>query len=534
MNIWGMLLIPVSLAVTAMSFDCASHIPDGRLITVPLGSSLTLNCSCTCEGHPVRVTWYFIANISEEVEVCTVNNELPMKNMWCNYILKNVQLKDSGCYYCKVTVDIPSLRHIFCNGTKVVVPDSFGINDVLQSKIFLITSGTTGFILIVIIVVICVVQRRRRRQNVTAMSSNCTLKIHDEPPKRITVPLGSSLTLNCSVICECSTLCLHIRVAWYFTANGSEKAASVFNKSFEEKMWCNYTLTNIQHKDSGRYHCRVRMDVPTLSQTCSNGTEVVVDMRCPIYTNTRPVPLARRKQSGKPGTQVAAGAPPEGGFLWKPPLTAMSSNCTLKIHDEPPKRITVPLGSSLTLNCSVICECSTLCQLKVTWYFTSAGQEKTASVFNKSSEEKMWRSYTLTNIQHKDSGRYHCRVIMDVPTLRQTSSNGREVVVVAEDVFDQSMLFLILSATAVFIVIVLIVLICGLQRKRQRQRGICHSFNLSQIQTWFANLQTFLTVTVSKTTLSQADIQRTQSDEHSSLSPSNSSAPTTTQCVPGL
>ncbi|CAL8308988.1 unnamed protein product [Lota lota] len=168
MKVWEMFLIPVSLAVSVMSLNCILNEQAGRK-EVFLGSSLALTCSVQCEGCQVRVAWEFSPNGSEikynisakgfrYYKGCSEENNL------LNYTLTNVQHKDSGWYYCKVTVEKPTLLQQSSNGTEVVVvPQPPGKQDWLQSNKFII-SGTSGLILIMLIVMICVVHRRRRRQ----------------------------------------------------------------------------------------------------------------------------------------------------------------------------------------------------------------------------------------------------------------------------------------------------------------------------------------------------------------------------------
>ncbi|CAL8236905.1 unnamed protein product, partial [Arctogadus glacialis] len=107
MIVWELFLIPISMAVTAMSSTCAPQILDEPpdKITVHPGSSLTLNCSGSCQGLPVRLSWHF-SNVSERDGgrgAFTCLNESSEEKTWCNYTLRNV--KDSGWYYCKVTFD---------------------------------------------------------------------------------------------------------------------------------------------------------------------------------------------------------------------------------------------------------------------------------------------------------------------------------------------------------------------------------------------------------------------------------------------
>ena len=110
---------------------------------------------------------------------------------------------------------------------------------------------------------------------VTAMASNCTLQFLDEPPGHIRVRPGSSLTLYCS-----SSTCPGAagRMAWYFSGSEgavSKKTLTGIHESSEDKIWCNYTIGNVQVNDSGRYLCKLTQDRPVLRQQ-ERETRVVV------------------------------------------------------------------------------------------------------------------------------------------------------------------------------------------------------------------------------------------------------------------
>ncbi|XP_059922635.1 uncharacterized protein LOC132468833 isoform X1 [Gadus macrocephalus] len=197
MIVWEMFLIPVSLAVTAMSSNCTPQILDEPPGPVLRGSSLTLICSGTCQGgtksNRVMLNWRFSANDSkrsDEERNFTCNNRPPEEKMWCNYTITNVQDKDSGWYYCVVTFVKPILRKIYSNGTLIVVAGNEmevtaksgtktpGFIDVIGNKTFLIVSGVSALLLIVLVVMICVVQRRRRRHQ----EMTCPIYGNTRPP----------------------------------------------------------------------------------------------------------------------------------------------------------------------------------------------------------------------------------------------------------------------------------------------------------------------------------------------------------------
>ncbi|CAL8268230.1 unnamed protein product [Arctogadus glacialis] len=191
MIVWEMFLIPVSLAVTwCVAPQILDEPPDK--ITVHPGSSLTLNCSGSCQGLPVRLSWHF-SNVSERDRgrgAFTCLNESSEEKTWCNYTLRNV--KDSGWYYCKVTFDQTILLQERSRRTRVDVAGNEkdalvtanpvtrtpGIKDVIQSKTFLIVSGVSVLLLLMLVVMICVVQRRRRRHK----EMTCPIYGNTRPP----------------------------------------------------------------------------------------------------------------------------------------------------------------------------------------------------------------------------------------------------------------------------------------------------------------------------------------------------------------
>ncbi|CAL8396122.1 unnamed protein product [Boreogadus saida] len=196
MIVWEMFLIPVSLAVTAMSSICPPRFldePPGQ-ITVLRGSSLTLFCSGTsCQGgtrsNGVMLNWHFSANDSDSYKSSNIL-ECPKKT-WCNYTIINVQDKDSGWYFCEVVLNLPTLVKNCSNGTLIIVvagnesevtanpvTRTPGIKDVIQSKTFLIVSGVSALLLIMLAVMICVVQRRRRRHQ----EMTCPIYGNTRPP----------------------------------------------------------------------------------------------------------------------------------------------------------------------------------------------------------------------------------------------------------------------------------------------------------------------------------------------------------------
>ncbi|XP_076008942.1 uncharacterized protein LOC143002631 [Genypterus blacodes] len=117
---------------------------------------------------------------------------------------------------------------------------------------------------------------------VPAVISVSTLLILDEPQSSVWVHLGSSVTLSCSFRIEPPISGAKIRVEWHL--NASVRFTEVFDNSAKpdskahridaEKTWSHFTLTNVTLNDSGRYFCRVMVEIPFLKGIQSNGTQV--------------------------------------------------------------------------------------------------------------------------------------------------------------------------------------------------------------------------------------------------------------------
>ncbi|XP_031724358.1 uncharacterized protein LOC116395011 [Anarrhichthys ocellatus] len=153
-------------------------------VKVPLGSSVTFQCRLKIETHGrLRVIWFLNPssfeshNLSEEIFSKSAKNSSLVSNKtmqdykdegqdtegtWPTYILSNATEQDSGWYFCRVTTDIPILKHINSSGTEVVITTVSPMdNFTLIDQWMWITLGVSIVILIVLLV-ICVLLRRRR------------------------------------------------------------------------------------------------------------------------------------------------------------------------------------------------------------------------------------------------------------------------------------------------------------------------------------------------------------------------------------
>ncbi|XP_049444242.1 uncharacterized protein LOC125896005 isoform X2 [Epinephelus fuscoguttatus] len=170
---------------------------------VPSGSTLTFHCRLRTETHSrLRVVWYFkrsLVNDSHTVlHTEMVNKSARTSTVASNlkdegrdtegtlsvYTLSNATEENSGWYFCKVIIEIPSLTEKWSHGTEVVISKSIEHTTYLSRPIatakqatvsptdgppiidlwMWIILGVSAFILIVLLVT-CVCLRRRRRRN---------------------------------------------------------------------------------------------------------------------------------------------------------------------------------------------------------------------------------------------------------------------------------------------------------------------------------------------------------------------------------
>ncbi|XP_029607109.1 uncharacterized protein LOC115192583 isoform X2 [Salmo trutta] len=127
-------------------------------------------------------------------------------------------------------------------------------------------------------------------------------------------------------------------------------------------------------------------------------------------------------------------------------LTATVTSALSAVITDPPQRtVEAPLGSSLTLNCSFEPQTSAW----VRWYFNinqSCGDSRSSQLsshkisVNKTVEQndgghflqesgRAWSRLTVRDVWYNDSGWYFCWVQADIPYLRNSNSNGTQVII---------------------------------------------------------------------------------------------------------
>ncbi|XP_043985263.1 uncharacterized protein LOC122838587 isoform X1 [Gambusia affinis] len=139
--------------------------------TVSPGSSLKLHCCLNHEeAERCQVSWHFEPsgkNLTERAKKTPLCNRTILKN--CNdmcdnmsCILSNISESDIGWYYCEVKIEIPRLKQLQSNKTKVIVTREKEDRDQSENLWMWIVVGASSFVLVVTaLLVTCVVQKKR-------------------------------------------------------------------------------------------------------------------------------------------------------------------------------------------------------------------------------------------------------------------------------------------------------------------------------------------------------------------------------------
>ncbi|XP_041705043.1 uncharacterized protein LOC121540324 isoform X2 [Coregonus clupeaformis] len=165
------------------------------------------------------------------------------------------------------------------------------------------------------------------------------------------------------------------------------------------------------------------------------------------------------------------------------------------IMDPPQRRVEVPLGSSLTLNCSFEPQTS----VWVKWYFnqirtccdSSSSQLSSHKIsVNKTVEQKdgghvlqesgrAWSRLTVRDVRHNDSGWYFCQVVVDIPFHRNSNSNGTQVIITGNKTESTPPLMTgwklwvaVGAASAILVTLLVVILLQRRSSKIQRENPI--------------------------------------------------------------
>ncbi|XP_014025139.2 uncharacterized protein isoform X2 [Salmo salar] len=178
-------------------------------------------------------------------------------------------------------------------------------------------------------------------------------------------------------------------------------------------------------------------------------------------------------------------------------MATVTSALSAVITDPPQRTVEAPLGSSLTLNCSFEPQTSAW----VRWYFNinqSCSDSRSSQLsshkisVNTTVEQndgghflqesgRAWSRLTVRDVWYNDSGWYFCWVQADIPYLRNSNSNGTQVIITGKTtestppLMTGRKLWVAVGAASAIPVPLLVVILILLQRRRsiiQRENPI--------------------------------------------------------------
>ncbi|XP_031174369.1 uncharacterized protein LOC116063511 isoform X2 [Sander lucioperca] len=182
--------------------------------TVAIGSSVIFKCRLKIDTNGrFWVKWYFNPSGSSFNETHLFCNESAKPSTVVSNqtkqdrrdeeqccIKSNVTDKDSGWYFCEVTIEIPTLMCKNSSGTKLIIytvspRDNFSLID----HWMWILLGVSAFILIVLLV-LCVLLRRRLRRSrgEDPIYANTRPVANKQPSPRPAMPVGNLKTASSS------------------------------------------------------------------------------------------------------------------------------------------------------------------------------------------------------------------------------------------------------------------------------------------------------------------------------------------------
>ncbi|XP_034440016.1 uncharacterized protein LOC117760803 isoform X3 [Hippoglossus hippoglossus] len=166
-----------------------------------LGSSLTLGCPLnTSRYERFRLQWSFSPSGSSDnasnISSSMVKND-KLLDIRENHTLPNVTLKNSGWYFCEVTVEIPFSNVIKSNGTQIVIANPEDPQPIHWWMWLLL--GVSTVILIVLLFITVMLRRRcRSRRAEDQIYANTHPVAHKQPSPRPSLPLDSLKTRSSS------------------------------------------------------------------------------------------------------------------------------------------------------------------------------------------------------------------------------------------------------------------------------------------------------------------------------------------------
>lgn len=173
----------ILVLLTALGVSGQVHVVlDDKLRTeeVPLGSSVTFHCGLRIQAFDrLRVYWYFNPTSFSDSDIGLLQPSDLVSgeqepDAWRTHTLINVTERESGWYFCKITLEIPSLDTTNSTGTEVVITKSKEnttypllpiVTETFSSikRWMWVTLGVSTAVLMILLVA-CVLLRRRRQR----------------------------------------------------------------------------------------------------------------------------------------------------------------------------------------------------------------------------------------------------------------------------------------------------------------------------------------------------------------------------------
>ncbi|XP_028284723.1 basement membrane-specific heparan sulfate proteoglycan core protein-like [Parambassis ranga] len=429
----GTIITVLSKEKTADSTDDTSASGASSLIitsvssNVPVmeGETVDITCCWTGEFEKVRVKWLKNQTEIKDEIIGTSNQTLGLmtkkENDCSTLTFVNITTEDSGRYICRVSVEIPVLAVADGNGTIITVLSKEKTADSTDDTS---ASGASSLI-------------------ITSVS-------HD-----VSVMEGEAVDITCCWTGEFEK----VRVKWL--KNKMEMKNEIIGATDQtlglmtkKEIDCStLTFAKIMREDSGRYICRVIVELPVLTVAEGNGTIITV--------------LSNENTADSTDDTSASG---------------VSSSLNITMSGD----VSVTEGKTVDITC---CWTGKLQRGQVKWLKNQTEiKNETIDTSNQpqapmTKKENNCSTLTFVNIMREDSGRYICKVSVDIPVLDEADGNGTIITVLSNenktDDKNNSGLHLSLSiavpvAVLVPLFFITLVCFCCLRRKEAQAARVIH------------------------------------------------------------
>ncbi|XP_058480896.1 uncharacterized protein LOC131456516 isoform X2 [Solea solea] len=142
----------------------ASAVTQTSGVSVTEGETVNITC-CYTHKDSDQIRFFWLKNQTEmENNTSVVKNQYPF---CATLTLSNITGEDSGTYICKVTLEIPSFKTLFGNGTVITVTSTGSsgghTNKSPDHSIMMITAAAVGFLLLLLSALYCFCYLRLRK-----------------------------------------------------------------------------------------------------------------------------------------------------------------------------------------------------------------------------------------------------------------------------------------------------------------------------------------------------------------------------------